>query len=52
MKLLEMVKDVKISIVSPPLKSMGVGDGGGGCSAWDLISDYARREEKFHKCIF
>ena len=58
---------IKPSLSSPPQKKVwegfsknicggsGRGGGFGGgvlCFTWGLISDYARREEKFHKCIF
>ena len=65
MKLLEMVKDMKIKhiVSSPPEKKYGGGVGvEGGSFTWKIHgrgvfymgskTDYARREEKFHKWIF
>ena len=58
-EILEMVQDMRIkpSLSSPPKKvwegfSKNICGGSGLRFTWGLISDYARREEKFHKCIF
>ena len=56
MKLLEMVREMKIKHSVSSFQKYGMAFFSkilmGKCFTWGLISDHARKEEKFHRCIF